>query len=88
MNGSLWWQQMELYNDVARQVAREQSVFLIDLARQMPKSSAFFYDHIHFTNAGTSLISDLMSEQLIPWLESNFANYRQDNHKQIRSDNG
>lgn len=72
MNGLLWWKMQELYNDVTRQVATEQGVLLIDLAKEMPKSSAYFYDIVHFTNAGTGKVSDILYCQLRPWLEKQF----------------
>ncbi len=75
MNGLLWWKRMELYNDITRQVATEQEVLLIDLAKEMPKSSAFFYDLIHFTDAGTSKVSEILYCQLHPWLSKKYGSY-------------
>lgn len=75
MNGLLWWKRMELYNDITRQVAIEQKILLIDLAKEMPKSSAFFYDIVHFTHAGTNKVSDILYGQLHPWLSKKYAPY-------------
>ncbi|AXY75436.1 SGNH/GDSL hydrolase family protein [Paraflavitalea soli] len=75
MNGLLWWKRMELYNDITREVAREQEILLIDLAKVMPKSSAYFYDIVHFTNAGTSKVSDIIYRQLYPWLHKEYGTY-------------
>jgi len=35
-------------------------VFLIDLAHKMPKSSAYFYDFIHFTEEGAEMVAEIM----------------------------
>jgi lysophospholipase L1-like esterase len=43
---------LEALNDQMRQVAREYSLPLYDLARTMPKSREFFYDDVHFNDEG------------------------------------
>jgi len=68
INGGARWAVLELYNDVVRSVASEQSVDLIDLAQLMPKDSRYYYDYYHFTNEGAERISTLVAEQLIPIL--------------------
>ena len=63
MDGVTAWQVLELYNDVTREVGREQGVLVIDLAREMPKNPAYYYDLMHYTNAGAArhpLISRLV----------------------------
>ena len=55
MNGDLGWEVLELYNDVVRQRGKEADVLVIDLAREMPKNSPYYYDLMHYTNAGADL---------------------------------
>ncbi len=43
---------LEELNDVMRAVAMEDSVPLYDLAREIPKSSEYFYDDCHFNREG------------------------------------
>ena len=43
---------LERMNDVMREVADSGHVLLYDLARQMPKSTEFFYDDVHFNSNG------------------------------------
>jgi hypothetical protein len=43
---------LERFNDVTRDVAAADSVPLYDLAREIPKSTAYFYDDCHFNPAG------------------------------------
>jgi len=53
---------LELYNDVLRSYSTRLTV--IDLAREMPKNSIYFYDFIHFTNQGAEIISSILFDNL------------------------
>jgi len=75
MNGATAWKVLELYNDVTRQVGGEQGVLVIDLARQMPKDSRYYYDLMHFTNTGADKLADLIAAQLTPFLAQKFPQY-------------
>jgi len=68
MDGALAWELLELYNDVLRQVGREKGLLVIDLAREMPKRSRFYYDLIHHTNAGAQELASLCHRRLAPYL--------------------
>lgn len=74
-NGELVWEILELYNDVARHVGEEQNVLVIDLAQEMPKSSRYYYDVIHFTNEGAERVGEMIYEHLCPFLEDKFNHY-------------
>ena len=75
MNGDLGWEVLELYNDVVRQWGREADVLVIDLAREMPKNSAYYYDLMHYTNAGAALVADIVAAHLTPFLAKKFPAY-------------
>lgn len=75
MNGATAWEVLELYNDVTRQVGRELGVLVIDLAREMPKDSRYYYDLMHYTNAGADKLADLIAAQLTPFLAQKFPQY-------------
>ena len=77
MDGVTAWQVLELYNDVTREVGREQGVLVIDLAREMPKNPAYYYDLMHYTNAGAARMADIVSDQLTPFLAKKFPAYYQ-----------
>lgn len=64
-NGKLYWRIMEMYNDQTRRVAKENGIFVVDLATKMPKDSLYFYDGMHYTNEGAQKIADITSEELI-----------------------
>ncbi len=76
LNGKVKWEELELYNDVTRQVARDQEVFLIDLAKALPKSTEYFYDYVHYTNAGSEKVAELVNRQLTPWLTEKYPRFR------------
>jgi lysophospholipase L1-like esterase len=77
MNGATAWEVLELYNDVTRQVGREQGVLVIDLAREMPKDSRYYFDLMHYTNAGADKVADIIDAQLTPFLAQKFPLYYQ-----------
>ena len=77
MDGATAWQVLELYNGVTREVGRERGVAVIDLAREMPKNSAYYYDLMHYTNAGAALVADIVAAQLTPFLAQKFPAYYQ-----------
>ena len=66
--GYRYWQILEQYNEITRNVCQELAVPLIDLACLMPKNSAYFYDSMHFTKAGAIKISEIVETELLPIL--------------------
>jgi lysophospholipase L1-like esterase len=79
-NGKVLWEILELYNGVVRDTARQQNVQVIDLAREMPKSTEFYYDTYHFTNTGCQKVAELVYQGLAPFLEKRFPQYIKANH--------
>lgn len=51
-------------NDVVRQVAREEGVFLIDLDAKVERSAEFLHDSVHLSTKGSLLVADLVSDAL------------------------
>lgn len=51
-NGRFMFQAIDLYNGVTRQVAQTNGVLLIDLARELPRDSALYYDYLQYTEPG------------------------------------
>jgi lysophospholipase L1-like esterase len=77
LDGATAWQVLELYNDVTREVGRERGVLVIDLAREMPKNSTYYYDLMHYTNAGAARMAEIVAAQLTPFLAKKFPAYYQ-----------
>lgn len=69
-NGKVFWQILELYNEVVRNIAAEHHVGLIDLAREMPKRTEYYYDTFHFTNTGCQKVAEIVFQHLYPLLEN------------------
>jgi lysophospholipase L1-like esterase len=53
-----------------RNIAAEHRVALIDLAREMPKRTEYYYDTYHFTNAGCQKVAEIVYQDLYPLLEN------------------
>ena len=64
---------VELYNNTLRQVAEKDQVLLIDLAREMPRNSAYYYDYLHYTEAGAAEVAEIIYRDLRPFLAEQFA---------------
>jgi lysophospholipase L1-like esterase len=75
MNGEVGWQVLELYNDVTRRVGAEAGLLVIDEAREMPKSSRYYYDLMHFSNAGAEKFAEIAARQLRPHLAKKYGNF-------------
>ena len=75
MNGEVGWQVLELYNDATRRVGAEAGVLVIDEAREMPKSSRYYYDLNHFSNAGAEKFADIAARGLSPYLAAKFGSF-------------
>ena len=72
VNGRVAWKVLELYNERTRRVALETGAHLIDLAREMPKTSRFYYDFLHFSNAGARRVAAILFDRLCPYLQRTF----------------
>ena len=80
----MWWETLEAFNDVTRKVGHENNVLVIDLARQMPKSSRYFWDYMHYTNEGAQVVTDIVYRSLCPMLANKFPQYVKQGCTQIR----
>jgi lysophospholipase L1-like esterase len=64
MNGALLSDLLDLYNSRVKEVCREKSVPLIDLAALMPKNSLYYYDQTHYTNQGADVVARVVAEKM------------------------
>jgi hypothetical protein len=53
-----------------KEVCKEKNVAVIDLAKLLPKSSLYFYDRPHFTNAGTEKVAEIIAPRLTAIIRS------------------
>lgn len=76
VNGGLMVQIVDLYNAVTRQVAQTDRVLLIDLAWEMPRNSAYYYDYLHYTEPGAAEVAGIVDRHLSPWLAARYPSFR------------
>jgi hypothetical protein len=74
--GLYWYQALEIYNDTMRDVAESEHVHLIDLAHMMPKDTKYYWDIIHYTDAGSKEVAHLVTIGILPYLAQKFPSYR------------
>jgi len=74
-SGAMYWRPLELYNDVVRRVGTARGVLVIDLARELPKSSTYFYDFTHYTIEGSDRVAQIVHDGLCPALARRFESY-------------
>lgn len=57
---------MEIINQQTRNIARQEDVQLVDLAKGMESQdpSALFYDAIHFTRDGAKAIAEIINTEI------------------------
>jgi lysophospholipase L1-like esterase len=75
INGKTTWEILKLYNGITQQVAAHNGVLLIDLANELPKTSRYFYDTLHFTNEGCQAVAEIIFQHLAPFLAQKFPDY-------------
>ncbi len=75
INSGFYWDILEIINGVTRKVAQEEKVLLIDLAREVPKSSKYYYDLVHYDNVGAAKVGSIIYQNLYPYLAEKFPQY-------------
>jgi lysophospholipase L1-like esterase len=76
LNGGLMFQAVDLYNGVTRQAARQHGVLLVDLARELPRNSAYYYDYLHYTEPGAAAVAGIVAAQLSTFLASRYPSFK------------
>ena len=74
-SGKMYWDLIEIYNDVTRRVGHDNNVTVVDVAHELPKTSRYFYDFIHNTPQGADAIADVINKSLCPALQEKFPQY-------------
>ncbi len=75
-NGLMMFNFIELYNDVTRRLAQKDGVLLIDLAKELPRNSAYYYDYLHYTEPGATAVAAIIDRRLGPWLAERYPSYK------------
>lgn len=53
------------FNEVVRQVGRDEGVLVIDLERRIPARSETIHDPVHFNNNGSRLAAEIIHQELV-----------------------
>ncbi|MFZ5448694.1 MAG: SGNH/GDSL hydrolase family protein [Thermodesulfobacteriota bacterium] len=75
-NGRMMFDLIELYNDATRQVAQTKGVLLIDLARELTRNSAYYYDFLHYTESGAAEVAAIIDRHLAPFLAARYPSFK------------
>ena len=46
----------------------------------MPRNSAYYYDYLHYTEAGAAEVAEIIYRELRPFIAERFAGMHTDNH--------
>jgi lysophospholipase L1-like esterase len=76
LNSALMFKIVNLYNDVTRQEAQKNRALLIDLALEMPRNSAYYYDYLHYTESGAAEVAGIVDRNLEPFLFRRYPSFR------------
>ena len=74
-NGNIAEAILEFYNDITRAVGKKNNILVIDLAKEMPKSTQFYYDFLHYSNQGSEKVAEIINNNLQPFLRKKFSEY-------------
>jgi lysophospholipase L1-like esterase len=77
-NGRFMFQAIDLYNGVTRRVAQKDGVLLIDLARELPRNSANYYDYLHYTEPGAAAVAEIVDRHLSPFLATRYPSFKKE----------
>ncbi len=59
---------MRQYNETMLDVCRHRTIDCIDLARALPKDRTIFYDDVHFNEAGSRRVAEVLFQHIAPYV--------------------
>ena len=75
INGKLFSKYMQLYNGETIIVAKQEGLFCIDLATELPKSSEYYYDLIHYNIRGNARVAEIVGSKLDSYLQNRYSSF-------------
>ena len=54
----------DIFNEIVRDVAKNENCILIDLANEIPSTSKYIYDAVHVNNEGSVLVAKIISKTI------------------------
>jgi lysophospholipase L1-like esterase len=74
-HGKEIWEIQELYNNITRQVGIENGILVIDLAKEMPKNTKYYYDYYHFANEGAEKVAGIIYNNILNYISEKHSSY-------------
>jgi hypothetical protein len=65
VSGKQYFQKLEMYNQTPSDLFKEQNIKCIDLGKLLPKDSKYFFNDMHFSDAGCVKVSEIIAENWI-----------------------
>lgn len=76
INGRLYEELLNLYNQEALKIAEQNNILYIDLENRLEKKYEYYFDYIHYTNAGSEKVAQIIYEGLSPLLNKEYNIYK------------
>jgi lysophospholipase L1-like esterase len=74
-DGRTRWRVLQQYNAITRRTTAEAGAILVDLARNLPKDSMYFYDDVHFSVDGSRKVGEIIFPAICKALQARFKEY-------------
>jgi len=68
ISAATYWRMLSIYNQTLLDVCRERNVPCYDLASHIPHSDQYFYDAVHFNEAGAALVASEVDKAVRQYL--------------------
>jgi len=76
---------MAMFNHVLLDVCRDLELFCVDLASEVPKRARYYFDDMHYSDAGADLVSDVVSRKIIEFQAQNGGSLHMASHQTLAS---
>lgn len=64
------WEGSANYNDAMRQLCSAEGLHCVDVAAKLPREPKYFFDEVHFSNAGAAKVGEIVADALKPHITS------------------
>jgi hypothetical protein len=56
---------MQKFNDVTRKIAKDEPIAFVDLEKEVPKTTEYVYDDVHFTRRGNERVAEVIGDEIV-----------------------
>jgi hypothetical protein len=76
---------MAMFNRTLLDVCRELDLFCVDLASEVPKEAKYYFDDMHYSDAGADRVSDVVSRKILEFQAQNGGSLHPPSHQTFAS---